>query len=537
MGFNLRAVFSADTKDIKKGSKEAQAAIKEFEGTTESAIDSVAGLFGTSMKQIQSTVNSFSGGFLALNKGINGSKVATTGFAKALNVLKVALAATGIGALVVALGSLVAYFTKTQRGADGLAKAMAVVKQVFATLTDYAIKVGEKIVNAVSVPLNAIRNLIGKNNTEIKKTDGFFGDLNDKVSRRVKLTERQQALERKNIEWVVEQAELQQQIEQQREIAADKANRTNEERLAANQKAIALTSELYRKQGEMAQERLALIQEENNLSESMNKDLQAEADARVALLNVEKERASRNKELLAQQAEITNAVKVERAEKERIAALKARKEIELTLPEVSAEAIQSKIPTTIAPIKPVISEEDLEKLRERMKETTAEFTFDIESTFEGVLSGVAASIGDFLAGLVTGEAKIGDLIGSIVSMLGQALQQIGSALIAYGVSMEAFKIAFSNPYAAIAAGAALMAAGSMLSSLVGRLSSGIVGGSTIGANAGLIQGGSTLAIAGGNNWQNKQSQINVNVSGRLVGQGNTLVAVIEQENKRKGLSS
>lgn len=535
----MRAVFSADTKDIKKGSKEAQAAIKEFEGTTESAIDSVAGLFGTSMKQIQSTVNSFSGGFLALNKGINGSKVATTGFAKALNVLKVALAATGIGALVVALGSLVAYFTKTQRGADGLAKVMAVVKQVFLTVTDYAIKLGEKIVNSVLHPIDAVKNLFKKETWQnmFKGVGDAVDDVGDKVSRRVKLTERQQALERKSMASELERAKLEQQLAQQKEIAADKENRSLQERYAANQKALALQSEISRKETEIAQEKLDLIREENSLSESMNQDLWAEVEAEKELLAIETKRASATKELLGSGAEIANQLKKQREEEEKIAALKARKEVELTLPEVSAEAIQSKIPTTIAPIKPVISEEDLEKLRERMKETTSEFTFDIESTFEGVLSGVAASIGDFLAGLVTGEAKIGDLIGSIVSMLGQALQQIGSALIAYGVSMEAFKKAFSNPYAAIAAGAALMAAGSLLSSLVGRLSSGRVGGSTIGANAGLIQGGSTLAIAGGNNWQNQQSQINVNVSGRLIGQGNTLVAVIEQENKRKGLSS
>lgn len=536
MGFNLRAVFSADTKDLKQGSKEAQAAIKEFEGTTESAIDSVAGLFGTSMKQIQSTINSFSGGFLALNKGINGSKVATTGFAKALNVLKVALAAAGIGAIVVALGSLVAYFTKTQRGADALAKAMAVVKQVFATLTDYAIKMGEKIVNAVSVPLNAIRNLINKNNTEIKKTDGFFGDLNDKVSRRIKLTERQQALERRSIDWIVEQAKLQQQIEQQREIAADKANRTNEERLAANQKAIALTSELYRKQGEMAQERLALIQEENNLSESMNKDLQAEADAKVALLNVEKERASRNKELLAQQAELTNQAKKEREEAEKIAALKTRKELELTLPKVDDSKIQSLIPEFTIPVKLGIKDEEWAALKERVKPQIDQFTYDIESTVENMIVGISQAMGEMLAGFITGEGNLEDLIGGIVSMLGQAMQQIGAAAIAYGVTLNAIQKGWTNPAAPIAAGAALVAAGAMLSSLISKVSSG-GGGSTVGANAGLIAGGSTLSLAGVSSLNNKQSQINVNVTGTLVGQGSTLKAVIANEDKRKGLSS
>ena len=533
--FNLRAVFSADTKGVKQGSKEAQQAIKDFEGTTENAIDSVAGLFGTSMKEINSALNSMQGGFLALNKGINGAGTATTFFAKTLNVLKVALAATGIGALVVALGSLVAYFTKSQRGADQLAKAMAVVKQVFATLTDYAIKIGEKIANAVSVPLKALKSLIGKNNDELKKSEGFFGDLNDKVSRRVQLTEKQQALERKNIEWIVQQAELQQQIEQQREIAADKANRTSAERLAANQKALALTSELYRKQGEMAQERLALIQEENNLSESMNKDLQAEAEAKVALLNVEKERASRSKELLSQQAELTNQVKKEREEAEKVAALKARKNVELTVQKVDDTKIQSMMKGFTIPVKLGIKEDEWEKLQERVKPQIEAFTFDIESAVEGMISGVAQAMGEMLANLITGDAKIEDLIGGIAQMLGQVLQQIGSALIAYGVAMDTFKKAFSNPYAAIAAGAALMAAGAMVSSLAGRLSGGGRHGIGHSYNT-AIGAGSTLAIAQTSKLPG-QSTMNVNVTGTLVGQGTVLKAVIDNENKRKGLSS
>ena len=534
--FNLRAVFTADTKDVKKGSKEAQAAIKEFENTTDSAIDNVAGLFGASMKEINSTLATVGGGFLKMKKGIIGATEGLTGMAKAMKILKVVLISSGIGALVVALGSLVAYFTKSQRGADGLAKAMAVVKQVFATLTDYAIKVGEKIVNAVAVPLKALREFIGRNNDETKKTGGILGDINEKVNRRLKLTERQQALERKNIDWIVEKAQLQQQIEQQREIAADKVNKSNQERLAANQKALALTTELYRREGEMAQERLALIQEENDLSESMNKDLEAEANAKVDLLKVETERASKSKELRAQQAEITNAVRKEREEREKIAALKARKEVELTLPKVDDTKIQSLIPEFTIPVKLEISDGQLKQLRERVKPQIDEFVFDIESTVEGMVSGMSQALGDMLAGFITGEGKLEDLLGSLVGMLGQALQQIGSALIAYGVSMDAFKKAFSNPYAAIAAGTALVAAGSMLSSLIGKLSSG-GSSNTVGANAGLIAGGSTLSVAGVSALNNRQSQVNVNVTGTLIGQGSTLKAVITNEDKRKGLSS
>lgn len=597
MAFNLKAVFSADTKDIKKGSKEAQEAVKAFEKTTESGIDNVLGLFGASMSQISNSVNSVKGAFMALNAGINGTAKATNLTAKAMKAMTIAIASTGIGALVVALGSLVAYFTKTQRGSDALSKAMDVVGQVFKTITDYAIILGEKIVYAFQHPLEAVNALGGAIKQDLlDKMEGLMGmfnslgdvisnvftgrfkeagqslttfaqqfnqvitgmtltemqnlnkkggsvldDFNDKIARRKALTERIQALERRNIDWVVEQAQLQQQIEQQREIAADKVNRTAEQRLAANQKAIALTTELYARQTAIEAERLAIIQEENALSESMNKDLMAEQEAKVKLLNVETDRASKTRELVSQQAEITNQVKLERKERERIAALAARKEVELTIPEVSDEAIKKKIPNSVFTMTPVIDKkkllQDMQELRDSLRPVAEEFTFDIESTVEGLVSGVAQSMGEMLAGLISGDAKIGDLIGSIAGLIGQAMQQIGAALVAYGVAMDAFKKAFKNPWAAIAAGVALQVAGSALTSLIQNSMSSAASATTVGANGGLISGGSSLTIGQTRSLNNSQWQIDVNVSGTLTGKGNELVAVIESEKKRKGLSS
>lgn len=594
MAFNLRAVFSADTKDIKKGAKEAQAAVKDFENTTEGAIDNVAGLFGTSMGQISTSMNAVRGAFMALNKGINGTSAATTGFAKAMNVVKIAIASTGIGAIVVALGSLVAYFTKTQRGADMLAKGMNVVKQVFATLTDYAIALGEKIIWCFQEPGQAIKALGKFIATEIEQrieglqgmltslggalsavfsgdfkealnqTKNFalnFGqavtgitsqeianankeggkvldDFNEKIKRRNALTDRQQALERRNIEWITQEAKLRQQIAQEREKVEDKLNYTTEQRLAANKKAMALTAQLYKEQEAIRREELAIIQEENALSESMNKDLKAEADAKVALLDVETQRAERMKEMVTKQAELTTAAQKEREERERIAALKARKEVELTLEKVSDDAIKDKFPEVTTKIKPVIDTQAFYESQRALHDSTSEFVFEMEGLMEGMISGIAESMGQMLAGLIIGDAKIEDLIGGIVGMLGQAMQQIGKALIAYGTSMEAFKKAFSNPYAAIAAGAALVAAGALLSSMIQKVSSGgSAGATTVGANAGLLAGGSTLTIAPSAQYANKQQALNVNVSGKLVGQGSTLVAVISNENKRKGLSS
>ena len=63
---------------------------------------------------------------------MKGIKNAVKGFKS----LRVAIAATGIGLLVIALASLVSFFTKTQRGADKLSQAMKGIGAVVDVLID-----------------------------------------------------------------------------------------------------------------------------------------------------------------------------------------------------------------------------------------------------------------------------------------------------------------------------------------------------------------------------------------------------------------
>ena len=59
--------------------------------------------------------------------------------------IKAGLISTGIGAFIVAIGSLVSYFTNTKRGADQLSKALAGIGAVVSTLGDRFSSLGEGI--------------------------------------------------------------------------------------------------------------------------------------------------------------------------------------------------------------------------------------------------------------------------------------------------------------------------------------------------------------------------------------------------------
>ena len=158
-GLNLKAIFSADTKDVKKGAKEAREAISNFEGKASGMLDEFASLFGMSMGRIGEEMKTFKGGLLLMQKGMEGSAGGAGLLSNALKFLKVALISTGIGAIVVALGSLVAYFTKTQAGADKLRQFLEPLKTVFQVIMDTVAALGGKIFDAFTHPKQAIKDL------------------------------------------------------------------------------------------------------------------------------------------------------------------------------------------------------------------------------------------------------------------------------------------------------------------------------------------------------------------------------------------
>lgn len=534
--FNLKSIFTADTKDLKKGAAEAKQAVKDFDSATTSALDEVTGLFGVSMGEINKTLSTLKGGFLSLSGAINKTSESATLGSKALKVFKIALASTGVGALVVALGSLVAYFTKTQRGADLISRVMGQVGQVFKTVTDYAILLGEKIFKAFTNPVQAVKNFwsLLSNKEERQKLkeelSNIGKDFEDRQQRRLALTERQQKLERDQAQWTVERAKLQTEIEQQREIAADKANRTNAERLAANLKAQELLDQLYAREEQFAQERLDILREENSLSESMNKDIQAEADLEAQLIELQGQKSSRKKELLSQQGELVNLVKKEREEEERIAALKTRKAAELTLQKIdSSNLLDQKV--TSPTITPTIDTSVAKEGAEELKGYVVDFG-EIINDFSNTVSDAFASM---IEGLVSGNLNMTDIFNTVLQFLAENLKAIGKALIAYGMAMEGFKKAFSNPWAAIAAGSALIAAGAVLSGLIKRASSGGSSASASFATATSVGSGGTLDLT--SQTQFRQQSQELRVTGTIKASGRDLAVVIENENKRKNYTT
>lgn len=93
---------------------------------TMSSASSVIASFQGPLGPIAGRLSSASSAVRKFSKGIKGATASTKAFT-------IALAATGIGLIVIALGALVAAFTSTQRGQDALTRALEPLKFLFST--------------------------------------------------------------------------------------------------------------------------------------------------------------------------------------------------------------------------------------------------------------------------------------------------------------------------------------------------------------------------------------------------------------------
>ena len=84
-----------------------------------------------------------------VKRGFAGAAVTAKGM---FGSIKAGLISTGIGAFLVIVGSLIAYFKSTKKGAEMLERALAGVGAVVSVLTDLLSGFGEVIVGAFTDP-------------------------------------------------------------------------------------------------------------------------------------------------------------------------------------------------------------------------------------------------------------------------------------------------------------------------------------------------------------------------------------------------
>lgn len=231
-GEELKNKINEVTDSLKGAEEETQRYYRNVGNYKEAIIDA-ANANIPFVQQINQMVTSL-GGLKNYLAGMKTEMVAvsasTTGWIKVLKLLKVALIGTGIGALVVALGSLVAWFTKTQKGVEAANKIMAALGATINVIIDRASKLGSALVNLFTgnfkqagEDAKAVFSGIGKEIVEETKLAWDLADILNEIDKREVMLSMSRAANRAEIEKLKKAADDQTLSTQERIKAAERA--------------------------------------------------------------------------------------------------------------------------------------------------------------------------------------------------------------------------------------------------------------------------------------------------------------------------
>lgn len=256
--------------------------IGDYEGAIKRALPGLSSFFEKT-KQTKD-------GLIAYKIALQSSIAGTTGLTKASKILKIALASTGIGAIVIALGSLVAYLTQTQKGMDLVNRVTAGLQATFQVLIDRLLTFGEGLVTFFS----------GKFSKGVDKLKESFSGLGDEILKEAgaaaTLEGKLQEVEKAEARLEVRRAKSRADIEKLK-FAAEDISRSLTERSEAAKEALSIEQELLNDTIKLQKDKLFALKQQNELGTSTEEDLQRVRDAEIELANLQQESVTKQIEL------------------------------------------------------------------------------------------------------------------------------------------------------------------------------------------------------------------------------------------------
>jgi len=255
-------------------------------------------------KEIGNDAKTAAGEFQFMGVSINGLKGSFTkvkGVAKGMfSSIKMGIASTGIGLLVLAVGALITNFTQTKKGAEQLQVAFKAVGATISVLTDRISQIGGAIIKVFKGDFK------GAAQDAKAAVTGVTAEIVEETKQMIGLTKASQELRDSQRELNIETAKRRAEVQALKLIAED-TTKTEKERLNAAERAFKLENELTDKRVENAQIALDIKRQEVEASESTAEDLDELAQLEIDLFNIQEESVGK-------QIELNNKVNSIRAE-------------------------------------------------------------------------------------------------------------------------------------------------------------------------------------------------------------------------------
>ena len=305
----LTADASQVNKEIKETTTDLNKATKE------------QGLFAAQTAKVSAAFGMLKGG---VNKVITSFKT-----------LKGAIAATGIGLIVVAFGALVQYFKDSEEGASKLKEITSALGVVFGNITDIVSNAGKALYNLLTGNVSGFKDAIAEATDQVKN----FGEQTKKeVGMAIQLEKERLALQKFEREAIVSKAEAEKEIMLLRLKARDEENFSREERLEFMREANRLADEQLQKDLHVAQEKLRMRQVENSFSKSTQENLDEEARLQAEIFRIQRSNFSERKRMKTEEQSLNKQIIAE--EKKREAEKKKEEEAAIKAEEKKQEEIR-----------------------------------------------------------------------------------------------------------------------------------------------------------------------------------------------------
>lgn len=557
---NLKVKATMDNSDIKKRSQESKEALRDFQKTGTDAINRLGEAFGVNTGKIDGMLSSLRGLGLRLQESGNAGAAAFGKMLQGINGVSAGIAGLGLaGALATfkLLSSEAENFKNTVAGANLELETTAYIDTYRQVIHDFNRELGEGFAETESgwkkfwgtigstmkayltsgaafqsaLPGATTVGVSGANTQQLNTFLQTTQQASDAAARAEEIFRQIYSVQRQISDSSVEWARMERDIAEYKRIAYDKTVDTATQQEALR-KSVELITQRYSEEADLRRQLANLQFEYNSLAESSVADidkanqLRIQEEATIARMN------NALRELSERQATVTlNAQKEAQARADALAAaqqmaqsradLKAWAEQSAAVSQIETPgATAQNVPGIIVPVKAELD-------TQQVIDVTNELQSIITSSFENM----GVSLGNLLGDLVTGEDAWSNFANSAISAFGDMAIAVGKMAVSTGVATLGIKAALEslNGAAAIAAGVALIAVGSAIKSGLSNVAAGNYSASSNVASATGSYGSSSSNL--GTGFENRE--ITVKVTGTLRGEGNQLLSVIENENKRK----
>lgn len=547
---NLKVNIGADTSQFSKGVKEARRELKDFEKAGGDALGAVGDAIGVNTGKLEQMASAARGMGTRMKESGNESVQALGNILTQINGVTTAIAGIGIGAAVTAfklLNQEASWFKSTIEGANIDMATAAYVKAYSDTLHSLNVSTGKSIADAganIKKALGVVGStfktaLLGTMTGGAPNFAVALTGLGPQIKEGLENAEKAERISnqifeinKKILEQSTQMTATDAKIAELRRIAADPLESASV-RLAAINQATALIKQKYEgPDGLIAlNEQLSALQQElYDLPGSGMKDLQAVTDQKNKTIALTEQEANEIRALQKTQGSLNAAVSKEAEERAKaLAAVAAEakaladsREALASLDLSTSGSLASLLPGSIAGPDSAIEV----KFRPVLEE---EGVIDLTRQLTDLAEGMSAALGGLIGDLMTGGDAWGNFKSAALGSLGDMAIAIGKIFMEAGIGSEAVKMALGSlqGFGAIAAGAALIALGTAVKTGLANVAQGNYSS----ASASVASSGYGAA-RNGNNGGYTMREMTVNVTGTLKADGDQLITVINNTNKR-----